>query len=61
MIVSKHFTVSELINCVDWLMLKIFPAGHDHNISSVAFMPTGDFLVSSSRDKTVKMWEIATG
>ncbi len=35
--------------------------GHDHNVSSVAFMPSGDFLVSSSRDKTIKMWEVATG
>ena len=35
--------------------------GHDHNVSSLCFMPSGDFLVSSSRDKTLKMWEVATG
>ena len=35
--------------------------GHDHNISSVTFMPSGDFIVSASRDKTIKMWELATG
>ena len=35
--------------------------GHDHNVSSVCFMPSGDFIVSSSRDKTIKMWEVATG
>ena len=35
--------------------------GHDHNVSSVAFMPSGDFLVSTSRDKTIKMWEVSTG
>ena len=35
--------------------------GHDHNVSSVAFMPSGDFLVSTSRDKTLKMWEVSTG
>ena len=35
--------------------------GHDHNVSSVCFMPSGDFLVSSSRDKSIKMWEVATG
>ena len=35
--------------------------GHDHNVSSVSFMPSGDFLVSASRDKTIKMWEVATG
>lgn len=35
--------------------------GHDHNISSVDFLPSGDHLVSASRDKTIKMWEVATG
>ncbi|KAF4526318.1 hypothetical protein B566_EDAN015471 [Ephemera danica] len=35
--------------------------GHEHNVSSVCFMPGGDFIVSSSRDKTIKMWEVATG
>ena len=35
--------------------------GHDHNVSSVTFLPSGDFLVSSSRDKTIKIWEVATG
>lgn len=35
--------------------------GHDHNVSSVAFAATGDFVLSASRDKTIKMWEVATG
>lgn len=35
--------------------------GHDHNVTGVAFMPTGDFVISASRDKTIKMWEVATG
>lgn len=35
--------------------------GHDHNVSSVAFVPAGDFVLSASRDKTIKMWEVATG
>jgi len=35
--------------------------GHDHNVSSVSFMPNGDFIVSSSRDKTIKLWAVATG
>jgi WD40 repeat protein len=50
--------------------------GHDHNVSrciyttidtifntgpfSVAFLPTGDYVVSSSRDKTIKMWEVGS-
>ena len=24
-------------------------------------MPSGDFIVSASRDKTIKMWEVSTG
>lgn len=35
--------------------------GHDHNVSSVAFVPAGDYVLSASRDKTIKMWEVATG
>lgn len=38
-----------------------FLAGHDHNVSSVAIMPNGDHIISASRDKTMKMWEVATG
>ena len=35
--------------------------GHDHNVSSVTFVPQSDFIVSSSRDKSIKIWEVATG
>ncbi len=35
--------------------------GHDHNVSSVCFVPSGDFLLSASRDKTIKVWEVASG
>lgn len=35
--------------------------GHDHNVSSVAFAPSGDVVFSGSRDKTIKMWDVATG
>uniref|UniRef100_A0A914XLW6 Lissencephaly-1 homolog n=1 Tax=Plectus sambesii TaxID=2011161 RepID=A0A914XLW6_9BILA len=35
--------------------------GHDHNVSSVTFVPSGDHLLSASRDKQIKMWEVATG
>lgn len=37
-----------------------FRLGHDHNVSSVTFTPTGDHIVSASRDKTIKIWEIST-
>ena len=32
--------------------------GHGSLVSSVAFSPNGKFLVSGSRDKTVKVWEV---
>lgn len=35
--------------------------GHDHNVSSVAFAPSGDLVFSGSRDKTIKAWDVATG
>ncbi|KAK8789033.1 hypothetical protein V5799_021192 [Amblyomma americanum] len=35
--------------------------GHDHNVSSVCFLPSGDHVVSCSRDKSIKMWEVSTG
>ncbi|KAG1441683.1 hypothetical protein G6F56_011369 [Rhizopus delemar] len=35
--------------------------GHDHNISSVAYLPSGDIIVSSSRDRTIKLWDAASG
>lgn len=39
----------------------LFFSGHDHNVSSVAIMPNGDHIVSASRDRTIKMWEVQTG
>jgi platelet-activating factor acetylhydrolase IB subunit alpha len=35
--------------------------GHDHTVSAVKFLPGGDFLMSASRDKTIRIWEVATG
>ncbi len=35
--------------------------GHDHTVSSVKFTPSGDHVVSASRDKTIRVWEVATG
>ena len=34
--------------------------GHDHNVSSVTFTPSGDHIISCSRDKTIKIWEVST-
>ena len=59
--VTEHWVralISYLFNMRDYFC---FQQGHDHNVSSVTFLPSGDYLVSSSRDKTIKMWEVATG
>jgi platelet-activating factor acetylhydrolase IB subunit alpha len=36
-------------------------SGHEHTISCIEFTPNGDFLVSASRDKSIKVWEVNTG
>lgn len=35
--------------------------GHDHLISQVLFTPSNDFIISSSHDKTIRVWEVNTG
>ena len=35
--------------------------GHWKTVRSVAFSPDGMLVVSGSDDKTVKIWEVATG
>ena len=35
--------------------------GHEHEISSLEFLPGGDFLVSCSRDQTIKLWDSNSG
>lgn len=65
------YLVEQCMNCNNITVNKIkgsvipsmylYATGHDHNVSSISFVPSGDHLVSSSRDKTIKMWDISTG
>ncbi|KAA8645141.1 hypothetical protein EYZ11_003889 [Aspergillus tanneri] len=35
--------------------------GHDHMISAVRFTPSGNALVSASRDRDMRIWDVTTG
>ena len=52
----------------DYKNIRTLP-GHDHSVSAVRFVPSGaagspasgNLLVSASRDKTLRMWDVSTG
>lgn len=35
--------------------------GHEHSVSSVQYINNNDYILSGSRDKSIKLWEVATG
>ena len=35
--------------------------GHQDVVTSVSFSPDGKMIASASRDKTIKLWDVATG
>ncbi|KAK2006148.1 dynein regulator [Colletotrichum eremochloae] len=52
----------------DYKNIRTF-SGHDHSVSAVRFVPSGatgalgssNLLVSASRDKTLRIWDVSTG
>ena len=39
----------------------VVQSGHSDTINSVAFSPNGEVLATGSTDKTIKLWDVATG
>ena len=63
--------MSRIATCSDDLFIKLWNVpddyknfatlrGHEHSISSVCFLPGDNQLISSSRDITVRVWEVST-
>lgn len=61
----------DIATCSDDLFIKLWNVpddyknfatlrGHEHSISSVCFLPGDNQVVSSSRDHTVRMWDVQT-
>lgn len=60
-----------LVSCASDLLIKIWDsesewkntktfAGHDHAVSCVKFMPGDEFIVSASRDRTIRVFNVAS-
>jgi len=43
----------------DWKNTKTFP-GHEHVVSAVRFLPGDQLIVSASRDRTIRVFDVAS-
>lgn len=60
-----------IVTCSSDLFIKIWDSenewkntktlvGHEHSVSSVRFMPGDQFIVSASRDSTIRVFDVAS-
>jgi platelet-activating factor acetylhydrolase IB subunit alpha len=63
---SSYLTIKLWDPANDYNNIRTLP-GHDHSVSAVRFIPSGtggssgNLLVSTSRDKTLRIWDTTTG
>jgi platelet-activating factor acetylhydrolase IB subunit alpha len=65
---SSDLTIKLWDPAADYKNIRTLP-GHDHSVSAVRFIPSGsagaplsgNLLVSASRDKSLKIWDVTTG